>query len=113
MRKAHETRRLLIVVGILTSLLLISAQTYSSYAADSTATKAKTYASDTAITSELKAKFLAEKGLDSMDIKVQTNKGIVTLRGQVLKESQARTAERITRETKGVRGVQNKISVMP
>ena len=113
MRKVNGKRRLLIFAGILTSLLLVSAQPYSAYAANSTASKAKTYASDAAITSELKAKFLAEKGLDSMDIKVKTDKGVVTLRGQVLKESQSRTAERIARETNGVRSVANKISVMP
>lgn len=110
----EKNRRLLIFAGILTSLLLVSAQPYySAYAADSTATKAKTYASDAAITSKLKAKFLAEKGLDSMDIKVKTDKGVVTLRGQVEKESQSWTAESIARETEGVRKVVNKISVMP
>ena len=103
----------LVLAGILTSLLLLSAPMYSAYAADSTATKAKTYASDSAITTELKAKFLAEKGLDSMDIKVETTKGTVTLRGQVRKESQSVLAEKIARDTKGVRGVKNKISVMP
>ena len=113
MRKVKGNRRLLVFAGILASLLLVSAQPYLAYAANSTASKAKTYASDAAITSELKAKFLAEKGLDSMDIKVKTDKGIVTLRGQVHKESQSRAAERIARKTKGVRSVVNKISVMP
>jgi len=106
MRKFYLT--CLIVAGI---LALVLAQPYSANASNTA--KAKTYASDTAITTELKAKFLAEKNLDSMDIKVKTTKGIVTLRGQVQKESQSRIAERIARETKGVRGVNNKISVMP
>jgi hyperosmotically inducible protein len=108
-----RNKGLLLFVGMLTSLLFVSAQPNSADAADSTAAKAKTYASDTTITTELKAKFLAEKGLDSMDIKVETNRGVVTLRGQVLKESQARTAEKIARGIKGVRSVKNKISVMP
>ena len=103
----------LIAAGVLASLLLLSAPVYSAYAADSTAAKAKTYASDSAITTELKAKFLAEKGLDSMDIKVETTKGTVTLRGQVRKDSQSALAETIARDTKGVRDVKNKISVMP
>jgi hyperosmotically inducible protein len=111
MRNVNGNRRLWIFVGLLTSFLLVSA--HSAYAADSTVAKAKTYASDSAITTELKGKFLAEKGLDSMDIKVVTNKGVVTLRGQVVRESQSDTAERIARETKGVRKVVNKISVMP
>ena len=76
-------------------------------------TRAKTYVSDSAITAELKGKFLAEKGLDSLDIKVTTTRGVVTLRGQVEKAFQSRLAEKIARETSGVRGVLNKISVMP
>jgi len=69
--------------------------------------------SDSAITTALKSKFLAEKGLDSMDIKVETTKGVVILRGQVVKKSQSVLAEKIARNTDGVRKVVNKISVMP
>ncbi|MDR1658954.1 MAG: BON domain-containing protein [Desulfovibrio sp.] len=112
MFKANEDRRMLLFVGIFASLLLIFTQAYSANAASNTE-KAKAYVSDSAITTELKAKFLAEKGLDSMDIKVATTHGIVTLRGQVIKQSQSRLAEKIAREAKGVRGVNNKISVMP
>jgi len=98
---------------LLASLLLASARPYPAYAAASTTSKAKVYMSDSAITTEVKAKFLAEKGLDSMDIKVKTTNGIVTLRGQVVRESQSSLAEKITRAVSGVRGVNNKISVMP
>jgi hyperosmotically inducible protein len=112
MRKVNEDKRVLIYIGILASLLLIFAPVYSANAASSTA-KAKAYVSDSAITTELKAKFLAEKGLDSMDIKVKTTNGIVTLRGQVEKEFQSNLAEKIARAVKGVHGVNNKISVMP
>ena len=101
--------RLLVAVILVLGLV----QPYAAYAADSTVAKAKTYVSDSAITTELKGKFLVEKGLDSMDIKVETTRGTVTLRGQVVKESQAALAEKIARETKGVRAVKNKISVMP
>lgn len=104
----------LIVAGIsAVSLLPVSTQPHSAYGADSKAAKVKTYISDSAITTELKGKFLAEKTLDSMDIKVETTKGSVTLRGQVRKESQFDLAEKIARETRGVRKVVNKISVMP
>ena len=103
----------LVWAGIVSSLLLLSAQASPAYAAASTTAKAKTYASDSAITTELKAKFLAEKGLDSLDIKVETTQGAVTLRGQVRKESQSELAEKIAWKVKGVRDVKNKISVMP
>ena len=93
-----------VFAGILASLLLLAAPIYSAHAA---------YMSDAAITTEVKAKFLVEKGLDSLDLKVETTKGIVTLRGQVLRQSQADLAETVTRRVKGVRGVKNRISVMP
>ena len=96
--------RLSFLTGVLASLLLIFAPVYSAQA---------NYVSDAAITSEIKTKILGEKGLDSMDIKVKTTDGVVTLRGQVAKKSQVKLAEKIAQETKGVRKVKNKISVMP
>ena len=99
----------LIFAGI---LALVSWQPYSAYAAGKV-TRAKNYASDTVITTEIKGKFLVEKDLDSMDIKVNTTNGVVTLRGQVTRESQSKTAEKIAQETTGVSKVVNKISVMP
>jgi osmotically-inducible protein OsmY len=62
---------------------------------------------------EVKAQLLLEKDLDSLDIRVETTAGIVTLRGQVIREAQSRLAERIVRSIKQVRGVVNKISIMP
>ena len=96
-------------------LFLLSAPLSSAYAStfSQKTAKAGAYMSDAALTAEVKAKFLAEKDLDSLDIKVVTTKGIVTLRGQVVKQSQASLAERVARETAGVRDVVNKISVMP
>jgi hyperosmotically inducible protein len=94
----------LILAGILASLLLIAAPIYSAHAA---------YVSDAAITAEIKAKFLVEKSLDSLDLKVATTKGIVTLRGQVQRQAQADLAEKVARKVKGVRGVKNRVSVMP
>ena len=71
------------------------------------------YMDDSAITTAVKSKFLAQKGLDSLDLKVETENGVVTLRGQVTKKSQQDLAVKIARETDGVRKVVNKISVMP
>ncbi|MCL2790046.1 MAG: BON domain-containing protein [Desulfobulbus sp.] len=111
MRKLHLSH--LIATGILASGLLFISAPHSVYAAPSAITKTQTYMSDSAITTALKSKFLAEKGLDSMDIKVETTKGVVILRGQVVKKSQSVLAEKIARNTDGVRKVVNKISVMP
>ena len=111
MKKLHLSYA--IVTGILTLGLLLLPVPYSAYAAGSTITKAQTYMSDSAITTGLKTKFLAEKALDSMDIKVETTKGVVVLRGQVVKKSQSVLAGKIAQQTEGVRKVVNKISVMP
>jgi hypothetical protein len=82
-------------------------------AAPAPASSVKSYVGDSAITTAVKAKFLAQKGLDSLDLKVKTDKGIVTLRGQVHTPAQAKLAEKTAYEVDGVRGVTNKISVMP
>jgi hyperosmotically inducible protein len=105
----------LIFAGILaSSLLLVSAQTSSASAAPSgKIEKAESYASDAAITAKVKEKFFAEKDLSSLNIKVETAHGVVTLQGHVAKKAQADLAEKITRETKDVRGVENKITVAP
>ena len=71
------------------------------------------YMDDSAITTAIKSKFLAQKGLDSLDLKVETSNSVVTLRGQVASKSQQDLAVQIARETDGVRKVVNKISVMP
>ena len=93
--------------------VLMPVQPCPSHAAQSKITRAKKYVSDSAITTTLKAKFLAEKSLDSFDIKVKTTHGTVTLRGQVAKAHQYDLAEKIARETDGVQQVVNKISIVP
>jgi len=100
-------------LGILASLFFIFAPMHSTCVAASKVTRAKYYATDAAITTAVKAKYLAEKGLDSMDIKVKTVNGVVTIRGQVMEKSQVGLAEKIARETDGVRSVVNKLSVVP
>ena len=61
-------------------------------------TKAKESTSDTWITTKVKADLLTEKGIPGSDIKVETNKGVVTLSSDVeISESQKATAVAITR----------------
>ncbi|MCL1889125.1 MAG: BON domain-containing protein [Desulfovibrionaceae bacterium] len=104
----------LIFAGILVaSFLLMPAQPAHAGVISDKIAQAENFATDSAITTELKARYLAEKELDSLDIKVETVQGVVTLRGQVQKESQAAAAVKIARGTKGVAKVVNKISVMP
>ena len=70
------------------------------------ATKAKESVSDTWITTKVKADLLTEKGIPGSDIKVETNKGVVSLSSDVaVSDSQKATAVAITKKIKGVTAV--------
>ena len=69
-------------------------------------TKAKESTSDAWITTKVKADLLTEKGIPGSDIKVETNKGVVTLSSDVeISASQKETAVAITKKIKGVTAV--------
>ena len=65
------------------------------------------YISDAMITAAIKAKLLAEEGLPSGSISVETNNGTVALSGKTENNTQALLAEQIAMRTDGVRHVQN------
>ena len=70
------------------------------------ATKAKESVSDTWITTKVKSDLLTEKGIPGSDIKVETNKGVVSLSSTVaISDSQKATAVAITKKIKGVTAV--------
>ena len=69
-------------------------------------TKAKETTTDTWITTKVKADLLTEKGIPGTDIKVETNKGVVSLSSSVaVTEAQKTTAVNITKKIKGVKAV--------
>ncbi|MGG2398515.1 BON domain-containing protein [Pseudomonas sp. SH1-B] len=61
--------------------------------------------SDSWITSKVKASFLYSRNLDAMNIAVNTDDGLVSLRGSVLSSAEKRLAVEIARNIRGVRGV--------
>lgn len=66
---------------------------------------------DATLTSKVKAKLTADPEVNPFNIDVDTEDGIVTLRGRV-EDPEAKTqAERLARDTSGVRGVRNQIRV--
>jgi len=67
----------------------------------------KTYASDTAITSEVKAKLLADSMIPSRTVKVETTGGVVQLSGTVKSANEAARAESVTKAVDGVKSVKN------
>ena len=69
-------------------------------------TKAKEATSDTWITTKVKADLVTEKGIPGTDIKVETNKGVVSLSSMVpVTEAQKTTAVAIAKKIKGVKAV--------
>src|SRR5271169_1208973 len=82
-------------------------QTQTSQAAD----KVATVADDTAITAKVKAAILAEPGLKSLQINVDTKDATVTLTGSVDSDMLRDRAKQIAMATEGVRDVVDNLSV--
>jgi hyperosmotically inducible protein len=66
---------------------------------------------DGTITAKVKAKLAASAEINPFNVDVATAQGIVSLIGRVKTEAQKAEAERIARETAGVRGVRNLLQV--
>lgn len=64
---------------------------------------------DSAITTKVKADFVADKTVSALDIGVETHRGIVQLSGFAKSKEEIRQAESIARQVGGVRGVRNDI----
>lgn len=67
------------------------------------------YLSDAAITSKIKAQFLAATDLPSATISVKTNEGHVVLAGYVASKDQAARAVKIAKSVKDVKAVKNEM----
>ena len=68
-------------------------------------------ADDGTITAKVKAKLAASAEINPFNIDVATSQGVVSLVGRVKTAAQKAEAERIARETEGVRGVRNLLEV--
>jgi len=69
------------------------------------------YIDDTTLTTRVKAKFAENPVVSAMSISVETLKGVVQLSGFAKSVDERLTAERLARETSGVRSVRNDIIV--
>ena len=74
-------------------------------AASETMDKAEDAVSDTWITSKVKSTFLADSNLSGLDIKVETNQGVVALSGVVASSAERDLAIAKAGEIKGVKAV--------
>ena len=66
---------------------------------------------DTEITSKVKAAIFAEPGLKTLQISVDTVKGVVTLSGSVDTPSNSNRAKELASAVAGVNGVENRLVV--
>jgi len=66
---------------------------------------------DVMISSKVKSKLIANSEIKAGDIDVSSSQGVVTLIGRVSSETIKSTAERIARDTKGVKDVHNELLV--
>ena len=71
------------------------------------------YVDDSAITSTIKARMVEEKAVDAAAINVETLNGNVQLSGFAKDRLEKQTAEGIAMKVKGVKSVQNNITVRP
>lgn len=71
------------------------------------------YLDDATITASVKSKILAEKGLSTLKISVDTDNGVVTLTGSADSKSHVDLAGQVAQSVKGVKRVNNKLLVKP
>jgi hyperosmotically inducible protein len=90
------------VIGLGAAPLISQADT-----APATKSEAGQYVSDSAITAKVKSALLAEKGLKSTDISVETQNGVVQLSGFVVSSAQTDQAVDVAKHVKGVKDVKN------
>ncbi len=75
--------------------------------------KAAEYVDDSTLTAKVKAALLAEQGLPSAAISVETYHGVVQLSGFVDSDAQIKQAGQVARGVKGVKEVKNSLNVKP
>lgn len=74
---------------------------------------AKVQFDDSAITASVKTSFVADPVVKALQVDVTTNEGVVLLSGRVNTAAESAQAEKIARNTNGVKGVRNMIKVGP
>ena len=73
--------------------------------------EAATAVDDTWITTKIQAKYFLDPEVKGHEVNVDTQNGVVTLKGSVASEAQKQAAEAIARETQGVTRVDNQLTV--
>ncbi len=101
---------LLLVALLLAFPAAVRADTISTDAREA-AKAVEEYFDDAGITAKIKAKFIEQKGLDSLDIHVKTTDGNVVLSGICDHLAQAALAERLALDVQGVKSVSSEFVI--
>jgi hyperosmotically inducible protein len=96
------------LLSVAVALTLVAGPTVVTYAADSSFGEKL---DDATITTKVKAKLTKERPKNLIDVKVETNNGVVHLQGTVPTASDKAEAESLARSTSGVRGVTNDLQI--
>jgi hyperosmotically inducible periplasmic protein len=80
-------------------------------ATDRATTKTAVAVDDTAITTKVKAAVMAEPGLKTLDIDVDTKNGVVTLAGTVQSPELKQRAVTLAQQVEGVRSVSDQLVI--
>ncbi len=111
--KTHSTLTL-IAVGVISVGALFAtgcSKTEIPVSAPGATTTMGTEIDDTVVTASVKSALLGDADIKSFDFQVETRKGEVQLSGFALNQSQIDRAIELTRAVKGVKDVQNKLSL--
>lgn len=106
-----------IVIAIVLIILVVGGvliyQRDGSTSIGETLRSVKESSQDAATTSKVKTALLLSKHVSAFDVKASTNRGEVTLTGEVPSEETRRLAGAITQDTSGVTAVRNNLTVNP
>jgi hyperosmotically inducible periplasmic protein len=104
---------LLVAVGGLSGCVaaLVGGAAAGAYYVGKDERSADEIAEDAALTAEVKSRLIAERGVRSLSINVDSYKGVVYLKGDVKSAHQRALAERVARQAKGAARVQNDLIV--
>lgn len=113
MKKQVKLLAILVVAGL--TALTAASPAFSAQSVNGSADSQSVggFIDDTAITAGVKGNILMEKGLSSFNISVETVDGVVTLTGEVASKELADKAEAAAAQVKGVKRVDNKLTVKP
>ena len=114
MQRMHRMTKL--SAGVVMGLALAAAPAWVSAADDtkkSTTESMKTNVSDSWITSKAKIALMADSRVPGSSVNVETQKGMVYLRGKVDSDAAKSAAEEVARGVEGVQAVRNELQVVP